>query len=353
MRRLLFVLALAAGTLTPASAVPAVAADNTGPGRGLGIRLVDIPVAAADNPRARVYIIDHVRPGALIERRIQVVNNTNTAAEATVYTAAAEIRDGGFIGVEGQQQNELSSWTSVTPRSTLLAPGRRRFADVTIKVPEYASQGERYAAVWAEVTTPPRNPGGIVQVSRVGVRIYLSIGPGGEPASDFTIGSLTAARDDDGTPLVHVLVSNTGGRALDLSGNLRLSHGPGGISAGPYDITRGTTLGLGQTESMSMGLDEQLPNGPWTAHVTIRSGLLTHTATATLTFPSILGVADPVKAKSSNGTTWLSLLGLAIGLLLLLLLLPWYLRHRADQRMRRSEVRARERTAHPLHQDVS
>ena len=102
---------------------------------------------------------------------------------------------------------------------------------MTIAVPIDAAPGERYAVVWAETRSTP-SEGGITQVNRVGIRIYLAIGAGGPPAADFTIDSLTAIRSADGRPMVVATVHNTGGRALDMSGTLELSAGPGGLSAG-------------------------------------------------------------------------------------------------------------------------
>jgi hypothetical protein len=78
--------------------------------------------------------------------------------------------------------------------------------------------------VWAEARSTPSAGGGITQVSRVGIRVYLSVGPGGPPAADFTIDSLTARRSPDGRPVVLASVHNTGGRALDM--NAASSSGP-------------------------------------------------------------------------------------------------------------------------------
>jgi hypothetical protein len=48
----------------------------------------------------------------------------------------------------------------------------------------------------------------------------------------------------------------------------------------------GTTLAIGDRESVTVPLDRQLPAGPWQAHITLTSGLLTEQAEATLTFPA-------------------------------------------------------------------
>ncbi len=92
VRRLLAVIALVAGVLSPATSVSgALGASGGHHQRGLGIRLVDVPVATADDPRALVYIIDHVAPGALIERRIEVSNRTGAA------TLRASVPSGGLL----------------------------------------------------------------------------------------------------------------------------------------------------------------------------------------------------------------------------------------------------------------
>jgi hypothetical protein len=101
---------------------------------------------------------------------------------------------------------------------------------------------------------------------------------------------------------VSVQVHNTGGRALDLSGDLRLDHGPAGLSAGPFPATPGTTLAVGDHESVTVLLDPQLPAGPWDVAVRLVSGLLTESATGRLTFPTTsLSAAAPAPAVPVHG----------------------------------------------------
>lgn len=334
MRRALTVIALVAGMLaTPAGASATAVQEPDRPGHdGVGVRLVDVPVARAEDPRARAYVIDHVAPGDVIERRLEVSNGTRSPADISLYPAAADIGGGGFIGAEGRTANALSSWTSVTPREPTLAARGATFVDVTIKVPDDAASGEHYGVVWAEMTTPPPDGLGVTQVSRAGVRLYVSVGPGGEPVSDFKITSLTPGRADDGTPFVQANVHNTGGRALDLRGTLRLSDGPGGLSAGPFDVTLGTTLGLDQTEPVTVPLDKALPAGPWRARISIESGLLERTAKATITFPDT-GLGDAVPTEQDGGFPWWwAAAGMALLLLLIFLIAFLYRRKSSDDR---------------------
>jgi hypothetical protein len=138
----------------------------------------------------------------------------------------------------------------------------------TIKVPKQVAAGERYAVLWAQVTSPKDGTHNVAVVHRVGVRVYLDVGPGGEPASDFQIETLTPERTRTGRPEVMAQVRNTGKRAL-----------------GPVLIV----------------LDQLIPSGPWQAHVTLNSGRVKHTATAVIRF-SASGVGRAAKPMASTLT---------------------------------------------------
>jgi len=324
MRRTVTIFLLVAGALV-APAIGASAQSDTG---GVGIRLREAPTARENDPRAQRSVVDHVKPGAVFSRRFEVANTTQNRRTVQIYAAGADVKGGEFVVADDRTQNELSSWVSVNMTSADLAPGQSVEPVLTIKVPNDASAGERYGVVWAEL--PPRQPpgGGVAIRNRVGLRIYLSVGPGGEPPTDFVIESLTATRDATHRPVVQATVHNTGGRALDLTGNLRLSEGPGGLAAGPFDARVGTTLAIGASAPVAVPLDPKLPDGPWKATIEMRSSTTVRTATATITFPSASGAsAAPVNAAPVGGgekKSSLPVVPLAIGggvLLLLLLLL--------------------------------
>lgn len=314
----LLVLAMVVGALAPTTTA---FARSVQPDDSVGIRLLDAPVERRDDPRALVYVVDHLRPGQSIERRIEVTNTTSETLDIQLYAAGARIEEGSFLFFEGREGNELSIWTSVEPSTvTVPADGAAR-ATVRIAVPAEASEGERYAVLWAE---PPASTGGNVSViNRVGIRIYLSVGPGGEPAARFDVTDLRAGRDEQGAPRVTVRVENTGGRALDLRGELSLGGGPGGLSAGPFETPSATTLGVGDSAGVTFSLDPALPAGQWDAEVTLRSGRVEESAAARISFPDA-GEAAPVAAESSP-TAWL--IG-AAGLLVLLILLLLLARRR-------------------------
>jgi hypothetical protein len=294
-------------------------ADSAPPAQGvIGVRLLDAPVSRADDPRALIYIVDHLNPGAVIHRRIQISNTTPERASVSVYEAAAQIAGGVFIGAPDRTANDLTSWTSTDRTAITLASNDAQPVTVTIAVPQDAADGERYGIVWAEIRSPSTSAGAVTVVNRVGIRIYLSVGAGAEPAAAMHIDSLAAGRNTDGQPVVTTQVRNTGGRALDIGGQLSLTGGPGGLNGGPFPVKVPTTLRPGETGNVEATLDAALPAGPWKAHLELKSGLLTESADATLTFPPAPGTSTaPITAEPASVLLWPAIgIGLAVLLLL-------------------------------------
>jgi hypothetical protein len=284
-----------------AVSMPYPAAGDTGPGGGdrFGIRLVDAPVARRTDPRARTGIVDHLHPDTTIRRRFEVDNISRKTQTIQLYAAAAAITRHKFTILPGQTPNELTTWITLDKPALTIPPFGRKTARVTIQVPKNAAKGERYAVIWAADTAPPDAKHNIGAINRVGIPVYLDVGPGGEPPSDMAIERLTPQRAENGQPEVFAQVRNTGGRALTISGTLTLSGGPGGLRAGPYPANLGVTLLPGDTAPVSVMLDKRLPSGPWKAQLTLQSGMVRRTVSGTLTFPTS-GIGRPIALMSAT-----------------------------------------------------
>jgi hypothetical protein len=256
---------------------------------------VEFPAGTKD-PRAQEYVVDHVKPGTQFSRRFQVCNGTSQPVTLQLYAGAAHVAGGSFVIDSGHAVNELSGWIRIEPSSVTVAANSRVLARATFAVPADAEAGERYAVLVAERPAPPGTKG-IPITSRVGVRVYLDVGPGGAPKSDFVVDSLQASRTADGKAEVTAQVHNTGLRALDITGSLDLRDGPAGQTGGPYPARLDTTLAPGQTEPVIVPIDAAITNGPWTAQLTLSSGLVERRVRATLTFPSAPGAAPPVDVE--------------------------------------------------------
>jgi len=327
VRRLLsmIMLVLAAGTLSPAVVAVAAIHRPIGPApQRFGVRLVDVPVSAADNPRALRYIIDYLPTGTVIHRRILIMNQEARIAHFTVYPDAASISNGSFTGDSGATRSELTGWISVQYQTLTLRPHASAMDMITIRVPPGATRGEHYGLIWVQQAAYARASSGfgVSEIARVGIRIYLAVGQGGAPPTSFAVTSITGHRSARGWPTMVVHVDNTGGRAVDLSGTARLSGGPGDTNAGPFAEQRIITLAPGQSGNVVFAPPRSLPNGPWRAKVTLVSGLTTATATATVVF----------SVASQAGLSMVSWLGMALGVLAVAIAVALILAHSARQR---------------------
>jgi hypothetical protein len=274
---------LAMSLAVPSAASATSAQEHSG---GIGIRLVPNASSSSGEPLTFSYVVERLAPGSRVTRQIEVSNTTNATADVAVFPAAASIVEGKFSFAPGRTGNLLSSWTTVAQSIVRLAPGATVLDAVTIKLPKRASSGERYAVVWAEVSAPSPTQSGVRLVNRVGVRMYVSVGKGGSPDAEFTVGPLVASRSANRDPLVAVNVHNVGQAALDITGALTLSDGPGGLSAGPFPFTLGALLAPSRSAIGYVELDSQIPRGPWRADLTLSSGGIQRSSVTTITFPA-------------------------------------------------------------------
>jgi hypothetical protein len=326
-------LALAAGMLSALSPA-ASAATSTAPARAtaapraegkFGVRRGAVPRGEADNPRAYRYIIDYLPTETVIHRRILIVNGEQKTARFSVYPDAAYISDGSFTGYSGATRSELTNWISVRHPSVTLAAGASALDTITISVPKGATRGEHYGVIWVQQAAAPRTGAGIgvTEVSRVGVRLYLAVGRGGAPPTSFDITSLAGRMTAAGQPYIVARVNNTGGRALDLNGSVRLTNGPGNTSSGPFPARQIVTIAPGQSWTMTFPLPKTLPQGFWRAQVMLASGLTTATATAVVRLEP--AAASPA-GLSAMQWIWLGLFAFAVILALVMGRYAW--RHR-------------------------
>jgi len=287
---LLTILGVALGA---APATAAVSPSREARAGGIGIRLLDVPTNALNDPRARAYIVDAVQPGATITRRV-VVSNTTAATQAiTLYAGGAAIVQDHFVPAA---PDELSGWTQVAPGTVSLSPGSSQTATVTITVPADATNGERYATVWAKVTVPASASQPVAQVEQVGVRIYLDVSHG-MPRSDFRIDTVTGSPAPGGTTVISAAVTDTGQRAMDLSGSVSLTSADGTIHAGPYSQDSVLTLAPGGSGTPTFTVKQALPPGAWKADLTLRSGTISHTVSGHIT----IGAASSMSIASGGG----------------------------------------------------
>jgi hypothetical protein len=253
---------------------------------GIGIRIFETSAAARQDPLARSYLVNRLAPGATVHRQVEVTNGTASVANVSVYPAAAALVHGQFAFAGGHSRNELSSWTSLSRPTLRLSPGAKAIETVTIHVAKDAASSERYGVIWAEVAVQASGSRGVTLANRVGIRMYVSVGPGGAPPLNFVIGALSAKRAAaSGQALLVAKVHNKSRRTIAIGGSLTLSHGPGGVRAGPFAAKLALPLSPGATKLLTVRLDKRLPRGPWRAELRLQSGTIRRVAAAQITFP--------------------------------------------------------------------
>jgi hypothetical protein len=283
------------------------------PERSLAPALLRLLAARADRPPDGHH---WPAPGTAAGRRA-VVRRLLAAGPVrfTVYPDAAYIANDLFTGYAGGTANELTGWISVQHPTVTLAAGASALDMITIKVPAGATRGEHYGVIWVQQTAQARAATGfgVIEVSRVGIRVYLAVGKGGAPPTSFAITSITASRSASGQPSLIAHVDNTGGRAVDLDGSARLADGPGNSNAGPFPAQKIITLAPGQTGNITFTPPKSLPTGSWRVTIYLVSGITTATATAAIQF-------SPIVAAQA-GLSGLAWTGIALGALVLALVL--------------------------------
>src|SRR3954454_19015182 len=124
-RSLALIALLAAGIFVPAAGAHAQTPPQ-GPDAGLiGIRLLEAPVNRDNDPRARIYIVDHLAQATTITRKIEVSNTTKQPQGVVLYAGGATLHDGAFVGALGRGENELTGWPSANPPQLTVPPGGR------------------------------------------------------------------------------------------------------------------------------------------------------------------------------------------------------------------------------------
>ena len=152
---------------------------------GIGIRIVQIPQSVQSNPLSGAYIVQPLNAGSVVSQPVEISNTSNQTLHAIIYPGAAAMKNGNFTITSAGVQNELSSWVTVSPASAVIPAHGHITAVVTFTVPQFVHVGTQYGVIWASIASKP-SIGGIVNVNRVGVRMYIPVSGAVKPATTST-----------------------------------------------------------------------------------------------------------------------------------------------------------------------
>jgi len=220
----------------------------------------------AQDPRARLYIVDHLAPGTTIhggssvERDCPVRHVRLTPGRARLRRASSRRRG-------DREKQRPCRWTSVSPPAVDVAP-RARAGHGDDRGPSSASSGERYGVVWQSSRRAGQRrslagqpPGGA----------HLSVRrPGASLPRASSSHPWWCAHDQQGQPRRRCPGRNTGGRALDWTARPASRRGPGTVEIGVAPLRRQErTLRIGQLGRRAhwARLGRQSHSGSWDSQV--------------------------------------------------------------------------------------
>lgn len=156
------------------TATGASAAEPTAIG-SVGIRIAQIPAEVANHPYSKAYIVSRVYPGVALNQRLEVFNTSSQEFTVNLYPGKATFKGGNFEVADGRTENDLTSWTKISPNVLVVKSGQRQYFNVKILPPSDAPSIQQFGVIWAEVQGE-KNAAGITAVSRVGIRMYVPVG---------------------------------------------------------------------------------------------------------------------------------------------------------------------------------
>ncbi len=204
------------------------------------------------NPANRVVTVSPVvirravKPGRTYELPVSVANQTGR--RVSMQAALNGMRAGAATGPDvivrtARRDDELIGWSTLSRSSFTMDPGDEATVDLTVRVPDDAASGGRYAAV-SFVTAPPG--GGDVAISvRADVLVLLAVAGSNRLEPRVTVNVRPEHRFGWGGRSAWVAtVRNRGNVHAQMNGSVRLARHPGSdatISLRPSILLPGAT----------------------------------------------------------------------------------------------------------------
>lgn len=202
--------------------------------------------------------------------------------------AAGESGDPAY---EPRGYGGLADWVTIVPNEFSLASGEALEIDYTISVPKSASAGGYAATIFAAATSSDTVAGGTG--SRVGAMVgaNLLVNISGDIVEQASVAefSTAQARLAAGEPLEFtVRVQNSGNSNIKPTGLIELFRKGTKVLELPVNAENGTIL-PGSIRKFSVGTDEKLASGSYTALLTVSYGAGQILTTPELAFTVVAG----------------------------------------------------------------
>jgi hypothetical protein len=149
-----------------------------------GVAVVPAPTSTHVAGQGQSLDFGSVNPGQTVTDDVLVRNVGDTPTRVQLYVADAGPAVGGGLafGLRTDTPKQMGAWSSLSV-SIVDVPGRGSVpARLSITVPKVVQGGGYAAGIVAEQVVPPSTSGGLAQVYRFAMPVYLKV-PGGAPGA--------------------------------------------------------------------------------------------------------------------------------------------------------------------------
>lgn len=178
-------LAVSCAALAALGAAPAAPTPGPGTGSPSGVSVVPVPSSPHLSGNGQRLDFGRLDPGASASDRVIVRNIGDSPATVELYAADAFTAAGGGLafGLRGDPATGVGRWLRLTS-SRVVVPARGGVeVGLTVTVPARLPGGEYAGGIVAEqAAPPPASGGGVRQVFRFAMAVYLTV-PGGAPGA--------------------------------------------------------------------------------------------------------------------------------------------------------------------------
>ena len=171
-----------------------------------------------DNPRTESIFVHTLKPNAIQEEGILLVNNSAEQKTLLVYSVDSVVSsDGAFACRQlSEPKKSVGSWIELAKFEVTLDSGTNEMVPFTINVPQTASVGEHNGCiVIQEKKEKEEGQTGMVLSFRTGLRVAITIP--GNITRKLEIIDLTVELQKDGDYLLQPSVKNFGNVSIDAS----------------------------------------------------------------------------------------------------------------------------------------
>ncbi|MFH0820502.1 MAG: DUF916 domain-containing protein [Candidatus Peregrinibacteria bacterium] len=166
-----------------------------------------------NDSRTESWFVYTLNPGESKQDELLVENNTDESVNLLLYPAdSTPSTDGGFALEQFVESRDgVGKWVTLSQEEITLAPREQKLVPFTISIPAEPTPdvGEHTGGILIQRVEPPSESGGIRLLTRVGVRIYVTI-PGIIQES-LEIDKVTVEVDEERNVIVVTTsVKNTG-----------------------------------------------------------------------------------------------------------------------------------------------